>query len=70
VAFFDLNEAWLVGVLEAGRADGSLSFAGPALDTARTVISCLEGAMLYARPHQDTTRFEGATAQLLAALQP
>jgi TetR/AcrR family transcriptional regulator, transcriptional repressor for nem operon len=69
LAFFDLNEVWLVDVLEAGRDDGSLGFGGSTRDTARTVISCLEGAMLYARPHQDTSRFEGAAAQLLAALE-
>ena len=26
IEFFDDNEAWLAGVLEQGRADGSLQF--------------------------------------------
>ena len=69
LAFFDLNEVWLVDVLESGREDGTLTFGGSPIDTARTVISCLEGAMLYARPHQDTSRFESAAAQLLDSLE-
>ena len=28
IRFFDANQTWLTGVLEAGRADGSLSFDG------------------------------------------
>src|ERR1700749_2593189 len=34
ISFFDHNEEWLAGVLEKGRADGSLQFAGSARDTA------------------------------------
>jgi TetR/AcrR family transcriptional repressor of nem operon len=52
VAFLDDNEAWLALVLEEGRKDGSLRFTGTAADTARSIVSGLEGA----------------TAQLLASL--
>jgi TetR/AcrR family transcriptional repressor of nem operon len=68
VRFFDANEAWLARVLEAGAADGSLSFAGSTEDTARLIISGLEGAMLVARPYDDAARFEAAADQLLANL--
>jgi TetR/AcrR family transcriptional regulator, transcriptional repressor for nem operon len=68
VAFLNDNEAWLALVLEDGRRDGSLSFSNPAADTARSIISGLEGAMLMARPYGATMRFETTAAQLLAGL--
>src|SRR4051812_11746209 len=60
IGFFDINEVWLERVLEQGRADGSLSFAGPARETARLIVSTLEGAMLVARPYGDLERFTAA----------
>jgi TetR/AcrR family transcriptional regulator, transcriptional repressor for nem operon len=68
VAFLDDNEAWLALVLEEGRKDGSLRFIGTAADTARSIVSGLEGAMLVARPYGALERFETAAAQLLASL--
>ena len=68
VGFFDHNERWLVAVLEQGVAEGSLAFAGPAADTARMIVSGLEGAMLVARPYGDAARFQVAAASLLASL--
>jgi TetR/AcrR family transcriptional repressor of nem operon len=70
VGFFDTNEAWLLGVLEQGRADGSLTFFGSARDTARMIIGGLEGAMLVARPYADIDRFRDAAASLLGTLTP
>jgi TetR/AcrR family transcriptional repressor of nem operon len=70
VEFFDRNEAWLAAVVEQGRADGSLQFTGSARDTARLIVSCLEGAMLLARPTNDTAAFRSATARLIASLLP
>ena len=66
--FFDHNEAWLQAVLEQGRAEGSLEFIGPARDTARMIISGLEGAMLVTRPYDDAGRFHVAADSLLASL--
>src|SRR5260370_6775966 len=37
VTFFDQNEAWLEGVLQQGRGDGSLHFTGTAPSTARMI---------------------------------
>jgi TetR/AcrR family transcriptional repressor of nem operon len=68
VAFLDDNEAWLALVLEQGRKDGSLRFSNTAADTARSIVSGLEGAMLVARPYGALERFETAAAQLLASL--
>ena len=66
--FFDHNEAWLQAVLEQGRTEGSLEFTGPARDTARMIISGLEGAMLVPRPYGDAARFQVAADSLLASL--
>ena len=68
VGFFDHNEGWLGVVLEQGKAEGSLAFAGPARDTARMIVSGLEGAMLVTRPYRDAARFQVAAASLLATL--
>ncbi len=70
IGFFDQNESWLENVLEQGRADGSLRFAGSARDTARMIVAGLEGAMLVARPYGDTARFQAAATSLLAGLTP
>ncbi len=70
IGFFDSNESWLECVLEQGRQDGSLQFAGSARDTARMIVSSLEGAMLIARPYGDIARFQAAAANLLAGLAP
>ena len=68
VRFFDDNEVWLAGVLEAGREAGTIRFSGPARSVARTLIGGLEGAMLVARPYHDLKRFRDAAALLIAGL--
>ena len=68
VAFLVDNEAWLALVLEDGREDGSLRFSNTPADTARSIVSGLEGAMLVARPYGAIERFETAAAQLLGSL--
>ncbi len=68
IAFLDDNEAWLGSVLEQGREDGSLRFSGPANETARSIISGLEGAMLIARSYRAAERFESDARHLLESL--
>ena len=68
ISFLDDNEAWLAQVLEHGRRDGSLRFGNTAANTARSIVSGLEGAMLVARPYGEVERFETTAAQLLAGL--
>ena len=68
IRFFDDNEAWLAGVFEAGRTDGSLEVEGSARDAAQALLGGLEGAMLLARPYADTARFDAAATRLLASL--
>ena len=68
VTFFDDNEAWLVDVLEDGRAAGTVRFDGPPEAIARTLVGGLEGAMLVSRPYGDVSRFRDAAALLIAGL--
>jgi TetR/AcrR family transcriptional repressor of nem operon len=65
VAFFDANHEWLARVLEEGRADGTLRFAGRAEDAADLTVGTLEGALLVARTYGDTGRFKAVAQQLL-----
>jgi TetR/AcrR family transcriptional regulator, transcriptional repressor for nem operon len=67
VAFLDENEAWLERILEQGREDGSLRFSGSATDTARSIVSGLEGTMLVARSYGEIERFETGATRLLAS---
>lgn len=69
IGFFDESEAWLERVLEEGRRREVLRFDGPARDTARLVVSGLEGAMLVARPYGELGRFEEAATRLLEGLR-
>jgi TetR/AcrR family transcriptional repressor of nem operon len=66
--FFDDNEAWLTGVFEQGRAEGSLRLDGSAHEAAQALVSGLEGALLIARPYGEVARFEAAATRLLASL--
>lgn len=68
VRFFDINETWLEGVLDAGEQAGTVRPRGSTRDAARVVISTLEGAMLVARLRDDPARLEAAKDQLLAEL--
>ncbi|HEY7830650.1 MAG TPA: TetR/AcrR family transcriptional regulator [Solirubrobacteraceae bacterium] len=68
IAFLDDSELWLEGVLEQGRKDASLRFSGSARETARSIVSGLEGAMLVARPYGEVERFQTAATQLLSSL--
>ena len=66
--FFDVNEEWLAGVLEQGRRGGLFHRRGSARESARLLLSALEGAMLVARPYHDVARFNAAAKQLLGGL--
>ncbi len=69
VRFFDDNERWLARVLEQGRKEGTLTFTGPPRETARMIVSGLEGALLVARPFGDVTRFQNAAGHMLSGLK-
>ena len=67
VSFFADQEAWLVGILEQGREEGSLRFSGPPSEAAQMIVGGLEGAMLVTRPYGDPARFQIAADHLLAS---
>jgi TetR/AcrR family transcriptional regulator, transcriptional repressor for nem operon len=68
IRFFDDNQTWLTRVLSEGLADTTLRFTGAAEDTAQSILSTLEGAMLVARPYGDLAKFNSTARQLLATL--
>ena len=68
ISFFDINEAWLSGVLASGVAQGKLALSGSPSEAAQVFVSGLEGAMLVARPYDDLKRFDTAASRLLASL--
>jgi TetR/AcrR family transcriptional repressor of nem operon len=67
-AFFDMNEAWVAAVLEAGRSAKRLQFRGSGLDEARHIVSGLEGAMLIARSYGDAARLSATASRIIASL--
>ena len=67
--YFDVNERWLSGVLDAGRAAGVLRFEGAPREVARMLIGALEGAMMLARSYGEPARFARAAERLLADLR-
>jgi|SRR5271165_5355570 len=66
--FFDANEVWLVEVLTCGRDKEQLVFAGTPVETARVLMAVLEGAMLIARSHGDSSRLRSTANRVLADL--
>jgi TetR/AcrR family transcriptional repressor of nem operon len=66
--FFDENQEWLEELLAQGESDHTLTVTGSLEDTAQTIISTLEGAMLVARPYGDAARFDATVRQLLSGL--
>ena len=66
--FFRENEAWLAGVMDAGRAEGRLHFEGAAALQGQAFLSGLEGAMQTARVYRDVTFFCAIAHQLLGQM--
>ena len=66
IHFFDDNHAWLAGLLEAARSEGTLDFSGKAQEAAEMIVGTLEGAMLVARSYGDPARFGAVAARLVA----
>jgi TetR/AcrR family transcriptional regulator, transcriptional repressor for nem operon len=68
LAFFDRNETWLEGVLRDGIAGGTIRASEPVRDSARVLISGLEGAMMLARARHDYERFDCLAERMLRDL--
>ena len=65
-SFFDHNSDWLAALLESGRKAGALGFQGPPDQAAKSIIAALEGAILVARPYNDTAVLDVVIDRLLA----
>jgi TetR/AcrR family transcriptional repressor of nem operon len=65
---FRVQEAWVAGVLEAGRRLRVFRFEGAGLARARLLIAALEGAMLIARSFGDARRLTQAATQVMTEL--
>jgi TetR/AcrR family transcriptional regulator, transcriptional repressor for nem operon len=66
--FYQENEKRLARLLEQGRAEGSLSFAGSSRATAAMIFALLEGGMLVVRVNGGAKRFRAIKEQLIALL--
>ena len=69
VAFFDKNEEWLSRVLKDGSEEGTLEFEESPSEIAWMIISCLQGAMLIAKPYGDTSKFKSTARHLFKGLR-
>lgn len=65
--FFQDNEAWLAGVLKAGREDGELRFEGEADSAAHALFCAMQGAMIGAATFGRTARVNECAAWILAS---
>lgn len=68
LGFFADQEAWLTGLLAAGRSAGEFRFDGKPAATAAALFAGLEGAMLVARARSDVIYFAGVALKLVGAL--
>jgi TetR/AcrR family transcriptional repressor of nem operon len=68
ISFFDENQKWLTETVTEGQADDTLILSASPEETAQSILSTLEGAMLVARPYGDIDRFNATARQLLAGL--
>lgn len=68
LGFFADQEAWLTGVITAGRAAGEFHFDGKPAATAAALFAGLEGAMLIARARGDVGYFAGVALRLVGSL--
>ena len=67
--FFMDNERWLTGLLEKGLAEDEFSFSGAPLDTAKLILSALEGAMVIAESMSDLGRLETVSEWILSTVK-
>src|SRR5262249_26290756 len=68
-AFYAANNERLRRILEDGRRDGSIQFAGEAADAASLIFASLEGALMVARVQDGAAGFRAIVRQLLLLFQ-
>ena len=65
--FFEDNEGWLAGVLEAGREAGELRFEGDPENAAHALFCAMQGAMIGAATFGRAARVNECAAWILAS---
>jgi hypothetical protein len=68
--FFRENYRFIEQILNEGRSDASLAFAGDTVAMARLVFSTLEGALLVARCDGGPRSMKATLQSLLGLLSP
>lgn len=68
-AFFSENEAWLAGVLTAGRAANEFQFEGSAQHAAEALFASIEGALLSAWAFNDEGRITRVARLMFKSLE-
>lgn len=68
--FHSDSEAWLVNILKAGQADGSINKKLKPAKEAVSILALMEGAQLLARVVGDVKRFDQAAQLLSDRLRP
>lgn len=68
--FYAANNERLRRILEEGRQDGSIRFAGEAEDAASLIFAALEGALMFARVQDGAAGFRAIKRQLLRMFEP
>lgn len=68
--FFAKHIAWIEGVLEAGRRDGTIRAAIEPAPFARMIVATLEGALMIERATEGPVGFAGALSAIESTLRP
>ena len=66
--FFDQNERWLAGVLQAGRESGRMRFEGPPADAAKALFAAIEGALMSAWIFRDEARLGSSLSWVIRSV--
>jgi len=68
-AFFKENEVWLAQLFFEGQSEGEFTLMSTPAETAKLVLSALEGAMLIAESMDDLTRLESISQWILSSVK-
>lgn len=67
--FFDENETWLTQLLERGQENNEFTLMSSPGETAKLILSALEGAMIIAESMKDTNRLESISQWILSTIK-
>jgi len=67
--FFNENEIWLAKLLKQGQTNNKFEFSSSPSDTAKLILSALEGAMIIAESMDDLSRLESISKWILSTIK-